>query len=65
MLVLTRKPGTALVLSNGVTVTVTKVTGNKVSLGIDAPSDVRVVRDELLTLPPQPEGNETDGREPE
>ena len=47
MLVLSRKVGEKLKIGDNVTVVVTKVVGNRVTLGIEAPTDVRVVRDEL------------------
>jgi carbon storage regulator len=47
MLVLTRKVGERLVIGNKIAVVVTRVAGNRVTLGIEAPSDVRIVRGEL------------------
>lgn len=47
MLVLSRKVGEKLVIDGNITVVVTRVAGNRVTLGIEAPSDVRVVRGEL------------------
>lgn len=47
MLVLSRKPGEKLIIGDNITVTVNRVAGNRVTLGIDAPSDVRIVRGEL------------------
>ena len=48
MLVLSRRIGEKLVIGDEITVTVKRVSGNRVSLGIDAPPHVRVVRSELL-----------------
>lgn len=48
MLVLTRKAGESICIGDDVHVTVIEVRGNKVRLGIDAPSDVRVHRQELV-----------------
>jgi carbon storage regulator len=49
MLVLTRKSGEKIVLpSLGITVQVLSIKGNTVRIGIVAPSDVSVVREELL-----------------
>ena len=42
MLVLSRKTGEAIVIGDGIKVTVTRVSGNRVTIGIDAPGDVRV-----------------------
>jgi len=47
MLVLTRKPDESIQIGEDVTITIVKVTGNKVRLGIDAPSHIRVIRSEL------------------
>jgi carbon storage regulator CsrA len=47
MLVLSRRIGQKLVIGDQVTVTINRVSGNRVSLGIEAPPNVRVVRSEL------------------
>ena len=47
MLVLSRKAGDTLVIDNQITITVTKISGNRVTLGIKAPNDVRILRGEL------------------
>jgi carbon storage regulator len=47
MLVLSRKVGERLVIGDNITVVVSRVAGNRVTLGIEAPSDVRIVRGEL------------------
>lgn len=47
MLVLSRKEGERLVIGDDVVITVTKISGNRITLGIDAPRDVRVTRGEL------------------
>jgi len=46
MLILTRRVGEALMIGNEVTVTVLAVKGNQVRLGIGAPKDVAVHREE-------------------
>jgi carbon storage regulator CsrA len=48
MLVLSRKIGEAVVIGDGIVVTVTRVAGNRVTLGITAPDDVRILRGELM-----------------
>jgi carbon storage regulator len=48
MLVLTRKLMEKLYIGNDVCVTVVRLEGGQVRLGIDAPRDVAVVRAELL-----------------
>jgi carbon storage regulator CsrA len=47
MLVLSRKVGERLVIDGNITVVVTKVAGNRVTIGIEAPDIVRIVRGEL------------------
>lgn len=48
MLVLRRKAGESIVLNGVVIIRVLAVQGERVKLGIDAPPDVIVVRQELL-----------------
>jgi carbon storage regulator len=59
MLVLRRKAGEAIVLNQVVKVYVLAVEGERVKIGIDAPPDVIVVREELLDEPRTPEPRET------
>jgi carbon storage regulator len=47
MLVLTRKPGQSIMIGDGVEVQVLSVAGEKVRLGITAPRDVSIFRDEV------------------
>jgi carbon storage regulator len=47
MLILTRKPGEVIRIGNDITVTVLSVQGQQVRLGIDAPKDVSVDREEI------------------
>jgi carbon storage regulator len=47
MLVLSRKRNETLVIGNGITVTVLAVDGDRVKLGIVAPSEVPVHREEV------------------
>ena len=47
MLVISRKIGESLVIDGEITVTVVKVAGGGVRLGIQAPSGYVIVRDEL------------------
>jgi carbon storage regulator len=47
MLVLSRKVGERIQLGNQITVTVVKIQGNTVRLGIEAPPNMTVVREEL------------------
>lgn len=47
MLVLSRKEGEKLVIGDNITIVVSKISGNRVTIGIEAPRDVKVVRGEL------------------
>jgi carbon storage regulator len=47
MLILTRRVGETLMIGNDVTVTVVAVNGNQVRIGIGAPKDVAVHREEI------------------
>lgn len=47
MLILTRRVGEALKIGDDVTITVLNVRGNQVRIGIDAPKDVSVHREEI------------------
>lgn len=49
MLVLSRKLNEKIVINGNITVTVVKIDRNQVRIGIDAPGDVPVYREELLT----------------
>lgn len=47
MLVLSRKVGEAIRISDEIEIVVTEISGDKVKLAIDAPSDLRILRKEL------------------
>lgn len=48
MLVLTRKQNEGILIGNDIIVTVINIEGDKIRLGIEAPKNVRVIREELL-----------------
>ena len=52
MLVLSRKEGEKLVIGENITLVVSKISGNRVTVGIEAPADVRIFRGELATKEP-------------
>jgi carbon storage regulator len=47
MLILTRRPGETLIIGDDVTITVLGVKGGQVRIGINAPKDVSVHRQEV------------------
>jgi carbon storage regulator len=47
MLILTRKVGEMIRIGDAVTIRVLEVRGSQVRLGVDAPADVRIFREEV------------------
>jgi len=47
MLVLSRKVGERIQIGEGISVIVTRIAGNRVTLGVTAPKNVHIVRSEL------------------
>ena len=54
MLVLRRKVGESIILDGVISVSVLAVEGERVKIGITAPPDVTIVREELLKSAPAP-----------
>jgi len=59
MLVLTRKPHESLAIGDNIEITVLSVKGYQVQLGINAPKEVCILRNELLDTKCPPETNST------
>jgi carbon storage regulator len=55
MLVLSRKESQRIRLGDSIVVTIVKISGDKVRVGIEAPADVLVLRDELEARTPPTE----------
>jgi len=49
MLVLTRRPGESIIIGDGIKITVVSVGPGRVKIGIDAPPNVRIDREEIHT----------------
>lgn len=60
MLILSRKVGESIAVGENITIVVNRIAGNRVALGIQAPSNVRVVRGELERFVDEFGSDETD-----
>ncbi len=63
MLILTRRIGETLMVGDNVTVTVLGVKGNQVRLGVNAPKDVAVHREEIYNRIQHEEKKPADSKE--
>ena len=59
MLILTRRVGETVMIGNEVTVTVLGVKGNQVRIGVNAPKDVAVHREEIYERIKREEDNDS------
>ena len=62
MLVLSRKVGEAVVIAGGIVVRVLDASGGRIRLGVDAPEEVLILREEIaarLDVPSRPIGIES------
>lgn len=60
MLILTRRVGETLMVGDDVTVTVLGVKGNQVRIGVNAPKDVSVHREEIYQRIQREKGQNSD-----
>lgn len=65
MLILTRRVGETLMVGDEVTVTVLGVKGNQVRIGVNAPKDVAVHREEIYDRIQREKEGENDSDEPQ
>lgn len=47
MLILTRKPGESIFIGDRVKVTIVEIKGNQIRVGIDAPAELKIYREEI------------------
>jgi len=60
MLVLSRKKNESIVINNDITIVVVEIRGDKVRLGVEAPKEVPVHRQEVFEAIRRGEGAESD-----
>jgi carbon storage regulator len=65
MLILTRRVGETLMIGNDISVTVLGVKGNQVRIGVDAPKDVAVHREEIFERINSEQGESPDSSAPQ
>lgn len=61
MLILTRRVGETLIVGDDVTITVLGVKGNQVRIGVNAPKDVSVHREEIYQRIQREKGAQAEG----
>lgn len=50
MLVISRKCGQSFHIGDNIRITITEISGDKIKIGIDAPREMSVLRDELIQI---------------
>ena len=50
MLILTRKPGQSILIGDEIKITILEVKGNQVRIGVDAPRNIGVHREEIYHI---------------
>lgn len=59
MLVLSRKPGERILIDGRIAITIVRIGPNNVRLGIEAPKELNIVRDELVPVNDPPTSQST------
>jgi len=60
MLVLSRKPGESVTIGDEVRITVLSISGKQVRIGIEAPNDIAVHREEIYNKIAEESGSDSD-----
>ena len=63
MLVLSRKVGERILIGDQIAVTVVRITGGGVRIGIEAPAEMPVIREELKASMDKEQATESGGKE--
>lgn len=61
MLILSRRESECICLGDDIVLTIVRVNGDKVRIGIEAPANVKILRNELEKLRKPPEAPEAEG----
>lgn len=61
MLILSRKVGEKIRIGDNIELVISRLSGNRVTLGLSAPKDVKIVRGELQTFTEPPTGFQFEG----
>ena len=59
MLILTRKTGESIIINDDIKITVTKINSRQIKIGIQAPKDVKVNREEINDIQNEEKPNKT------
>ena len=60
MLILTRRSNERIFIGDDIVLSILAIEGNRVKLGIDAPKDVAILREEIRSVPVEPEETVTE-----
>ncbi|UUO08719.1 carbon storage regulator [Blastopirellula sp. J2-11] len=58
MLILSRKIGETIHVGDNVTIVINRISGNRVTVGIEAPNQVRILRGEVIDSDETPDAEE-------